>query len=82
VTAALIDALDTGRISGAGLDVTEPEPLPTDHPLWRYENVIVTPHVSSSGGEIERHRVLLMENLKRYIAGDRLLNVVDPEKGY
>lgn len=82
VTAALIDALESGRIAGAGLDVTEPEPLPVDHPLWQYENVIVTPHVSGSGGERERHRLLLMENLKRYIAGDRLLNVVDPKKGY
>lgn len=82
VTAALIEALESGRIAGAGLDVTEPEPLPQDHPLWQFENVIVTPHVSGLGGERERHRVLLMENLKRFIAGDRLLNVVDPKKGY
>ena len=79
---AWVDVLGAGRVGGAGWDVTEPEPLPVDHPLWQYENVIVTPHVSGSGGERERHRLLLMENLKRYIAGDRLLNVVDPKKGY
>ncbi len=81
-TAALIAALDSGRISGAGLDVTSPEPLPADHALWSYENVVITPHVAGSGGERERHEVLLLENLRRYIAGERLLNVVDPEKGY
>ena len=82
VTAELVAALESGRISGAGLDVTEPEPLPGDSPLWQRDDVIITPHVAGRGGERERHTVLLMENLKRYIAGDRLLNVVDPEKGY
>lgn len=82
VTAELVAALESGRISGAGLDVTEPEPLPADSPLWQRDDVIITPHVAGRGGERERHTVLLIENLKRYIAGDRLLNVVDPEKGY
>lgn len=82
VTDELVAALESGRISGAGLDVTEPEPLPTDSPLWRRDDVIITPHVAGRGGERERHTVLLIENLKRYIAGDRLLNVVDPKKGY
>ncbi|MCH9696094.1 MAG: D-2-hydroxyacid dehydrogenase [Gammaproteobacteria bacterium] len=82
VTSDLMAALDSGQISGAGLDVTEPEPLPQDHALWDYDNVVVTPHVAGAGGENERHRLLLLENLRRYIGGERLLNVVDPQKGY
>lgn len=81
-TDALLAALQSGRLSGAGLDVTDPEPLPNDHPLWALENVIITPHVAGTGGEFQRHRILLVENLRRYIAGERLLNVVDPKKGY
>jgi phosphoglycerate dehydrogenase-like enzyme len=82
VTDDLLAALESGRISGAGLDVTAPEPLPADSPLWQRNDVIITPHVSSSGGELERHAVLLRENLRRYISGEPLLNVVDPKKGY
>jgi phosphoglycerate dehydrogenase-like enzyme len=82
VTSDLMAALDSGQIGGAGLDVTAPEPLPTDHPLWDYDNVIITPHVAGAGGENERHGLLLLENLRRYVAGERLLNVVDPQKGY
>lgn len=82
VTSELIAALDSGRVAGAGLDVTEPEPLPANSPLWRRDDVIITPHVAGSGGERERHAVLLAENIRRYLAGDRLLNVVDPDKGY
>lgn len=81
-TEELVAALESGHLSGAGLDVTEPEPLPADHPLWKLHNVIVTPHVAGVGGEPERNRALLIENLRRYAAGDRLLNVVDPQKGY
>ena len=82
VTTELIAALESGRIAGAGLDVTEPEPLPADSPLWQRDDVIITPHVAGRGGERERHTVLLIENLKRYVSGDRLLNVVDPKRGY
>ena len=82
VTSDLITALESGQISAAGLDVTAPEPLPSDSPLWQRDDVIITPHVSSSGGENERHVVLLLENVSRYVAGERLLNVVDPKKGY
>ena len=81
-TDALLAALKTGAVSGAGLDVTDPEPLPDGHPLWQLDNVIITPHVAGRGGERERHFVLLTENLRRYAAGDALLNVVDPDKGY
>jgi phosphoglycerate dehydrogenase-like enzyme len=81
-TEALVTAIRNGQIAGAGLDVTDPEPLPADHPLWQFENVIITPHVAGRGGERERHFTLLKENLRRYAAGDRLLNVVDPARGY
>jgi phosphoglycerate dehydrogenase-like enzyme len=81
-TDELVKALESGRVAAAGLDVTDPEPLAADNPLWRRDDVIITPHVAGVGGERERHRVLLLENLRRFIAGDRLLNVVDPAKGY
>jgi phosphoglycerate dehydrogenase-like enzyme len=82
VTDALTAAIRDGQVGGAGLDVTEPEPLPAEHPLWQLENVIITPHVAGRGGERERHFALLKENLRRFAAGERLLNVVDPERGY
>jgi phosphoglycerate dehydrogenase-like enzyme len=82
VTDDLVAALDSGQIAGAGLDVTEPEPLPADHPLWQMENVIITPHLAGRGGSRVRHAILLKENLRRFAAGDALLNVVDPELGY
>jgi phosphoglycerate dehydrogenase-like enzyme len=82
VTDDLVAALESGQITGAGLDVTEPEPLPENHPLWQFSNVIITPHVAGRGSTFERQMVLLKENLRRYAAGDALLNVVDPERGY
>lgn len=82
VTDDLVAALESGQVSGAGLDVSDPEPLPAGNPLWQRDDVIITPHVAGYGGELERHKLLLLENLKRYVAGDPLLNVVDPQKGY
>jgi len=82
VTADLVAALESGQLAGAALDVTDPEPLPPDHPLWQMKNVIITPHVSSRGGNRIRHNILAQENLRRFIAGEALLNVVDPELGY
>ena len=81
-TDALLAALQSGQLGGAGLDVTDPEPLPPSHPLWQLDNVIITPHVSSRGGGFERLMTLLLENLRRYAAGEALFNVVDPGKGY
>jgi len=83
VTDDLVAALRDGRLGGAGLDVTDPEPLPPDHPLWRAPNTIITPHVSASleGNEVPRW-ILARENLRRYVAGDRLLSEVDVGKGY
>ena len=82
VTDELLEALRSGHIAGAGLDVTDPEPLPSAHPLWQQENVIITPHVASGGGNWARQLTLLRENLRRFGAGEPLLNVVDPRLGY
>ncbi|HVY63395.1 MAG TPA: D-2-hydroxyacid dehydrogenase [Gammaproteobacteria bacterium] len=78
VTDALVAALRSGALAGAGLDVTDPEPLPQDHPLWRLPNVIVTPHVAWAGAVEERRRAVeavVLENLARYIAGRPLEHV-------
>jgi phosphoglycerate dehydrogenase-like enzyme len=83
VTADLIQALKTGRLYGAGLDVTDPEPLPAESPLWQMDNVIITPHVSGTGApNIRRTALIAVENLRRYVAGEPLLNVVDMRAGY
>ena len=82
VTADLVAALRSGQLAGAGLDVTDPEPLPSRHPLWQMDNVIITPHVAGRGGNRIRHGLLAAENLRRFIAGEALFNVVDPVAGY
>jgi len=83
-TAALVAALKSGRLLGAGLDVTDPEPLPPDHELWTLPNVVITPHDAARGGPAadERHFLLARENLRRFVAGEPLLSVVDPAAGY
>ncbi|HLK58046.1 MAG TPA: D-2-hydroxyacid dehydrogenase [Chthonomonadaceae bacterium] len=81
--AALIAALQAGRIAGAGLDVFEQEPLPPDSPLWSMENVLITPHVSGiTPHYFARAAVLFAANLKRYLNGQPLQNLYDPERGY
>jgi phosphoglycerate dehydrogenase-like enzyme len=82
VTDDLLAALEDGHLGGAGLDVTDPEPLPADHPLWQLPNVIITPHVAGFGGSRRWHAMLVRENIRRYLAGEALLNVVDPGRGY
>jgi phosphoglycerate dehydrogenase-like enzyme len=83
VTDDLLAALKDGRIGGAGLDVTDPEPLPPDHPLWRAPNVLITPHVAASVEGDEGPRwILARENLRRYAAGGKLLSEVDLAEGY
>jgi phosphoglycerate dehydrogenase-like enzyme len=80
---ALVDALEHGRLRGAGLDVFPKEPLAPDHPLWRLPNVLVTPHVSAvTSGFWTRETALITDNVRRYLAGDRLANLVDKEDGY
>jgi phosphoglycerate dehydrogenase-like enzyme len=82
-TDALIAALSGGEIAGAGLDVTDPEPLPDGHPLWKAPNLIITPHYAAwSDIGRERRWLLYRENLRRFVAGEPMLSVVDPERGY
>ena len=81
--AALIEILQEGRIAGAGLDVTEVEPLPEDSPLCNLPNVILTPHAASqSQNRLGRLIELFAENLTRYVAGEPLLNVVRKDLGF
>ena len=79
----LMQALNNGKLAGAALDVTDPEPLPENHPLWKMDNVIITPHIAGySMAAIRRSFVLYAENLRRYLNGEKLLNVVDIKRGY
>ena len=83
VTADLVAALESGSIAGAGLDVTDPEPLPEGHPLWSMPRVIITPHTAGRSDKgRDRLFLLVQENLRRYVAGERMLSVVDIERGY
>ena len=80
---ALARALTEHRIAGAALDATEPEPLPADHPLWTAGNIIITSHSSAvSAGSTQRTMELFCENVRRYVNGLPLLNVVDKKRGY
>lgn len=80
---ALIKALKEGWIGGAGLDVTTPEPLPQDSPLWELPNVILTPHVSGSSPSNDQRRMgIFLRNLERYLSGHTLENLVNFEEGY
>ena len=83
VTDDLIAALTSGSIAGAGLDVTDPEPLPKGHPLWTTPRVIISPHTAGRSDK-GRDRLYLMvkENLRRYVNGEPMLSVVDIERGY
>lgn len=80
---ALVKALKKGWIAGAGLDVFETEPLPEDSPLWKLDNVLLSPHVAGfTSAYDERATDLFAENVRRYLTGETLLNVVDREAGY
>ncbi len=77
--AALVDALESGRLGGAYLDVFETEPLPESSPLWKFDNVLITPHASDNIHAWPRKFIRLFgDNLERWIAGDDLVNVVHP----
>ena len=80
---ALIDALRTGSIGAASLDVFETEPLPAENPLWEMENVHISAHMSGDvvgwGDELAGQ---FLQNLQHYIAGEPLMNVVDKQAGY
>jgi D-2-hydroxyacid dehydrogenase (NADP+) len=80
---ALVTALESKRLAGAGVDVTDPEPLPKGHPLWRCDNVIITPHIAGRSDK-DRARMVgtIKENMRRFVEGKPLINVVDKRKGY
>jgi phosphoglycerate dehydrogenase-like enzyme len=80
---ALVKALDSKRVAGAGVDVTDPEPLPKGHSLWKFENAIITPHIAGRS-DLDRDRMLgtVKENIRRFGEGQPLINVVDKQKGY
>ena len=80
---ALVDALKTGQIGGAALDVFEVEPLPQDNPLWTLENILISPHCSSvyEGWELVSFE-LFLKNLERRLQGQPMFNIVNPTLGY
>ncbi len=83
VTEALMEALRSGQLACAGLDVTDPEPLPAGHPLWSIPNVLITAHVAADAElTVERGWALEQENVRRFDKGEPLLNVVDKRLGY
>jgi phosphoglycerate dehydrogenase-like enzyme len=80
---ALVDALEEGHLAGAGLDVTETEPLPVGDPLWTAPNLIVTPHTSASSAlTTDLGWSILSENLGRFQRGEELFNLVDKHRGW
>ena len=81
----LYTALHEGLIASAAVDVTEPEPLPAESPLWQLDNLLLTPHISGQNhlpATFERVVDIAAENLRRYLAGEELVNVVDWATGY
>ena len=82
-TDALVEALRSGAIAGAALDVTDPEPLPDGHPLWELDNVLITPHVATPPEAERRHfAARVRETVRRLAAGEELEGLIDPEGGY
>jgi phosphoglycerate dehydrogenase-like enzyme len=80
---AIVRALRSGRLAGAGLDVTPQEPLPADNPLWQMPNVVITPHTAgASPMRAGRNVARFVENLRRYRAGQPLDGLIDKHKGY
>jgi phosphoglycerate dehydrogenase-like enzyme len=79
----MLHALEEGEIGAAGLDVFDEEPLPDDDPLWKLDNVIITPH-SGVGGDPADDKIveIFAENLRRFLNGDPLINLIDKSKGY
>lgn len=80
---ALIKALESRRLAGAGLDVCDPEPLPKGNALWKFPNVIITPHTSGGSQNLKKRTDdLVRENIRRFGSGAPLLNVVDKKEGF
>ena len=83
VTDDLVDALITGEIASAGLDVTEPEPLPTGHPLWAMDNCLITPHTANTEAmAAPRLRARIVDNVQRFTTHQPLSGRIDPDLGY
>jgi phosphoglycerate dehydrogenase-like enzyme len=79
----LVKALDSKVLDGAGVDVTDPEPLPPGHPLWKFNNVIITPHIAGRSDQDNARMIgTIKENIQRFADGRPLVNVVDKVKGY
>lgn len=79
----LCAALEVGEIAGAALDVFEQEPLPADHPLWGFDNVLITPHVAAASVHIaHRHLEVLLSNIRRFVLGEPLKNVASKENWF
>lgn len=79
----LVKALDEKRLAGAGVDVTDPEPLPKGHALWKFENVIITPHIAGRSDQDSVRMIgTIKDNIRRFVEGKPLINVVDKQKGY
>ncbi len=82
-TDALVEALGNGTVKGAGLDVVDPEPLPSNHPLWKMSNVIITPHTSGSFPRYNESATrIFLDNLRRYVKDEPLQFMVNKNKGY
>jgi D-2-hydroxyacid dehydrogenase (NADP+) len=79
----LVKAMDEKRLAGAGVDVTDPEPLPKDHALWKFDNAVITPHIAGRS-DMDAGRMVgtLKENVRRFVEGKPMINVVDKQKGY
>ncbi|MEO7653008.1 MAG: NAD(P)-dependent oxidoreductase, partial [Bryobacteraceae bacterium] len=80
---SLVRGLDNKRLAGAGVDVTDPEPLPQGHALWKFDNAVITPHIAGRSDK-DRARMVgtIQENIRRFVDGKPLINVVDKQKGY
>lgn len=79
----LVKAMDEKRLAGAGVDVTDPEPLPKDHPLWKFPNAVITPHIAGRSDQDAGRMVgTIKENLTRFVEGKPMINVVNKQKGY
>lgn len=78
---ALVAALDSGHLNSAVLDVTDPEPLPTGHPLWQRQDVIITPHIASVT-QPQTAAVAVIDNIRRHRAGEAMIGLVDRDRGY
>jgi phosphoglycerate dehydrogenase-like enzyme len=79
----LVKAMDERKLAGAGVDVTDPEPLPKDHPLWKFNNAIITPHIAGRSDQDAARMVgTIKDNIQRFVEGKPMVNVVDKQKGY